>query len=145
MMRNVSHWTLGGRSGRLGLVWEPVITQSETLPERERVLLPWEEKRGEMSRCRGEECAKGGRKKRRKRGVESSINTRITISTTNVSFRDSLFVFSTLFFDPRTYFLDIPFAPLNIILGQASSIRRLRSTRVILIRCQKCIIDVTSS
>lgn len=83
------------------------------------------------------------KKKKRKRGrivLARAINTRITISTTNVSFRDSLFVFSTLFFYPQShdayaYFLDIPFSLLNIILEQACSIRRLRSTRVILIHC----------
>lgn len=57
------------RSGRrLDSVWEPVITQSETLPERERVLFSWTEKRGEMSRRRCEssceERAKEARKKK---------------------------------------------------------------------------------
>lgn len=54
--------------------------------------------------------AKNARKKEEKKEEGGSnlvlaraINTRITISTTNVSFRDSLFVFSTLFFYPHSH------------------------------------------
>lgn len=133
-MSLIERWGVAARTGRrLGLVWEPVITQSETLPERERVLLSVRRERRRdvpvpvrvLVRRTCERRMKK-KKKKKKRGrivLARAINTRIT---TNVSFQDSLFVSTTLFSYPRgprcvrvhIFSIHRPFSPLNIISEQ---------------------------
>lgn len=143
MMRNVSHWTLGGRSAdrpatraRVGASYHTIWDSSRT---RESPLLVTREKRRDVPVPVRVLVRRTHERRKKKKGgrivLARAINTRITISTTNASFQDSLFVSSTLFFYPRghgayvhTFSIHRPFSLLNIISEQACSIRRLRST-----------------